>query len=192
MGGWFTTKSKSGGGPLIDIGVHVLDLAMWLMGNPKAVSVTGSTYAEFGPKGEGMGGWGTAEKGGVFDVEDLATALVRMDNGATLILDASWASHIEKDALYTTLLGTKGGAEVDPAKGKEALKVYKDIYGSPACITPDFPEQSGHHTEIKHFVDCLVNGTELISTGEHGLEVVRILNAVYKSAEQKREIVLRP
>jgi predicted dehydrogenase len=83
MGGWFTTKAKSGGGPLIDIGVHVLDLAMWLMGNPKAVTVSGSTYAQFGPKGEGLGGWGHAEENGTFDVEDLAAGFIRMDTGAT-------------------------------------------------------------------------------------------------------------
>lgn len=191
MGGWFTTKSKSGGGPLIDIGVHVLDLAMWLMGNPKAVTVTGSTYAKFGPIGEGQSTYGVPEQNGSFDVEDLASAFIRLDNGATLILEASWASHIKQDALFTTLMGTKGGAEVDPFAGPKALKVYKDMYGSAVDITPAFREQSGHHTEIKHFVDCLVNGTELISTGEHGLEVTRILDATYKSAAQRKEIVLR-
>jgi predicted dehydrogenase len=186
MGGWFTTKAKSGGGPLIDIGVHVLDLALWLMGNPKAVSVTGSTYAEFGPKGEGMSTYGNPEAGGCFDVEDLASAFIRLDSGATLVLEASWASHIkEDDRIYTELMGTKGGAKVAP------LAVYKDMYGRPVDITPSYQEMVGHTMEIKHFVDCIVNGTKLISTGEHGLEVVRILNAIYKSAREHKEISLR-
>ena len=185
MGSWFTTKSKSGGGPLIDIGVHVLDLALWLMGNPKAISVTGSTYAMFGPKGEGRGGWGIAEKDGGFDVEDLAAAFIRLDSGATLLLEASWASHVKQDLIYTNLMGTKGGADVDP------LTIYKDIQGMPVDITPKYQEVSGHIMEVKHFVDCLVNGTKLISTGEHGLEVTRILDAIYKSAETGKEIRLR-
>jgi predicted dehydrogenase len=64
MGGWFTQKEQSGGGPLIDIGVHVLDLTMWLLGNPKPVMAFGSTYAKFGPEGRGMGGWGVASEKG--------------------------------------------------------------------------------------------------------------------------------
>lgn len=185
MGGWFTTKSKSGGGPLIDIGVHVLDLALWLMGNPKATSVTGMTYAKFGPKGEGTGGWGIAEPDGSFDVEDLAAAFIRLDSGATLMLEASWASHIKQDMIYTNLMGTKGGADVDP------LRIYKDILGAPVDITPAYPNLAGHIMEIRHFVDCLTKGCELISTGEHGLEVTRILDATYKSAAQGKEIVLK-
>lgn len=184
MGGWFTTKSKSGGGPLIDIGVHVLDLALWLMGNPKAVTVTGSTYAQFGPKGEGMSTYGNAESGGSFDVEDLASAFIRLENGASLALEASWASHIKEDKIYTELCGTKGGASVDP------LTVYKDMYGKPVDITPSYDQVAGHTMEVKHFVDCIVNGTKLISTGEHGLEVVRILNGIYKSAKEHKEIAL--
>ena len=186
FGSWFTTKSKSGGGPLIDIGVHVLDLTLWLMGNPKAISVTGSTYAMFGPKGEGQGTWGIAEKGGGFDVEDLAAAFIRLENGATLLLEASWASHIKEDVIYTNLMGTKGGAELEP------LKIYKDMECTPVDITPAYPNQGGGHlTEVKHFVDCLVNGTKLVSTGEHGLEIARILDGVYKSAKTGKEVVLK-
>lgn len=185
MGGWFTTKSRSGGGPLIDIGVHVLDLALWLMGNPKAVAVTGSTYAKFGPGGEGTGTWGITEKEGRFDVEDLAAGFLRLDTGATVILEASWASHIKQDVIYTSLVGTKGGADLNP------FCVYKDMHGVAVDITPGFPNVSGHEMEIRHFVDCLVNGTEPISTGEHGLEVTRILDAIYRSAGTGREIVLR-
>ena len=185
MGSWFTTKSKAGGGPLIDIGVHVLDLTLWLMGNPKAKTVSGSTYAMFGCKGEGMGDWGTAEKGGVCDVEDLAAGFIRLENGATVFVEASWASHIEKDLFYSNLIGTKGGADVEP------FRVYKDMHGATVDITPGFPQQEGHVTEVKHFVDCLVNGQKLVATGEHGLEIIRILDALYKSAATGKEIKLK-
>ena len=184
MGSWFTTKSKSGGGPLIDIGVHVLDLALWLMDNPKAVTVTGSSYAKFGASGQGTGTWGIADKSGGFDVEDLAAAFIRLDTGATVVLEASWASHIKEDLIYTSLMGTKGGADVSP------LRIYQDVHGMPVDITPAFPDQSGHIMEIRHFVDCIANGAQLISTGEHGLEITRILAAIYESAEKGKEIVL--
>lgn len=184
MGGWFTTKSKSGGGPLIDIGVHVLDLALWLMGCPKAVAVSGATYAKFGPYGEGQSQYGGYFENGCFDVEDLASAFIRLENGATLILEASWASHIKNDVIYTNLVGSKGGADLDP------LTVYKDMYGSPVNITPSYPNLSGHTMEIKHFVDCIVNGTKLISTGEQGLEITKILDAIYRSAKLCKEVSL--
>ena len=185
MGGWFTTKAKSGGGPLLDIGCHVLDLTLWLMGNPKAVTVSGSTYAMFGPKGEGMGGWGTAEKGGSCDVEDLACGLIRFDNGATVFVEASWASHIEKDVFYSNLMGTKGGADVEP------FRVYKDMHGTTVDITPGFPEQEGHITEVKHFVDCVTKNQPLVATGQHGLDIIRILDALYRSAASGKEISLK-
>ena len=76
-GSWFTRMAESGGGPLIDIGVHMLDLSIFLMGNPKPISVYGSIYAEFGPRKEGLGTWGTPNWDGFYDVEDLATALIR-------------------------------------------------------------------------------------------------------------------
>ncbi len=185
MGSWFTQKEKAGGGPLIDIGVHVLDLTLWLMGNPKAISVTGSTYAKFGPKGEGTGSWGTADASGIFDVEDFAAGFIRLENGATVMLEASWASHIKCDVIYTQLLGTKGGAELDP------LRIYTDVHGTSVDIMPQCPNVSGHEMEIRHFIDCIINGKEPISTGEHGLEIVRILDAIYKSAETGREVVLK-
>ncbi len=185
MGSWFTTKSQAGGGPLIDIGVHVLDLTLWLMGNPKAVAVSGSTYAKFGYKGEGMGDWGTAEKGGACDVEDLACGLIRLENGATVFVEASWASHIPHDQFYSTLIGTKGGADVEP------FRVYKDMHGGIVDITPGFSNIEGHIAEVKHFVDCATKNKPLIATGEHGLEIMRILDGLYKSAATGKEVSLK-
>ncbi|PIE35121.1 hypothetical protein CSA56_05425 [candidate division KSB3 bacterium] len=87
-GSWFTRKAESGGGPLADIGVHMMDVALYLMGSPKSVSVYGVTYAEFGPRKQGLGNWGTPNLDGFYDVEGLAMALIRMDNGSTLSLEA--------------------------------------------------------------------------------------------------------
>ena len=170
LGGWFTTKAKAGGGPLIDIGVHVLDLTLWLMGNPRPVSVMGSAYAKFGPQA-------AKERGGTYDVEDLAVGLIKLDNGATLFLEASWASHIEKDVVYSNLIGTKGGADLDP------LRIYTDVHGVSTDLTPQFRQLSGHEMEVKHFVECLREGKEPMATGQHGLDIMRILDAIYKSME---------
>ena len=98
-GGWFTTKSRSGGGPLIDLGVHMLDLAIYLMGNPKAVAVSGSTYCKFAEADDisdsEHSSFGEKKEDGIFDVEDLATGFIRFENGASLQVEFSWASNIE-------------------------------------------------------------------------------------------------
>jgi len=168
MGGWFTTKAMSGGGPLIDLGVHVLDLTLWLMGNPKPVSVMGSSYAMFGPKM-------AAEQGGTYDVEDLACGLVKLENGGTVFVEASWHSHVEHERVYTQLVGTKGGAEFDP------LRIYTDVNGNNADLKLQHPNVSGHEMEIIHFVECIREGKTPLATGEHGLHIQLILDAIYES-----------
>lgn len=175
LSGWFSTKELSGGGPLIDIGVHVLDLTLWLMGNPKPVSVMGSTYAKFGPErfaGTDM----------TYDVEDLAAGFIKLENGATVMLEASWESHIEKEEFYMQLIGTGGGANLEP------LKIFKDIQGAPSDITPQFDPVAGHDVEIQHFVDCIQGKCECISTGEHGLHIMKILDAIYESAKTGKSV----
>jgi len=177
MGGWFTTKAMSGGGPLIDLGVHVLDLMLWLMGNPRAVSVTGATYNKFGSR--------IPLKEGTFDVEDLACAFIRLEMGTSLFLEVSWASHIKEDAgINLSLFGTKGGAELWP------LRIYTEKHGCFVDVEPRLEEVSGYEAEIAHFVDCIVEDKEPMATPEQGLEVTRILDAIYSSAETGREVVL--
>ena len=168
--GWFTTKAMSGGGPLIDLGVHVLDLTLWLMGNPKPVYVLGSSYAKFGPE------VGRA-KGFVYDVEDLATGMIKLENGATVMLDASWHSHVQREVIYSQLVGTKGGAEIEP------LRIYTDVNGNDADLTLQHPNVSGHEMEIFHFVECIRENKTPIAVGEHGLHIQLILDAIYESTE---------
>ena len=103
FGGWFGQKAISGGGPLIDLGVHRLDLALWLMGYPKPVWVMGGAYKPIASA--------LAQAQGVeYDVEDLAVAMIRFENGAMLVVEASWAANVqERELMETRLLGTKGG-----------------------------------------------------------------------------------
>ena len=115
LGSWFVSKEQAGGGPLIDLGVHVLDIAMYLMGEPRPLAVSANTYAEFGPRG--LKGWNlrgqVSNERRPYEVEDLATAFIRLEGGATLLLEASWATHSSAgDDFGVTLYGTEGGVEL--------------------------------------------------------------------------------
>ena len=187
--GLFTQKDKQGGGPLIDIGVHILDLTLWLMGYPEPVSVTGQTYAKFGPR-EGvlglMGQWDPK----TFTVEDFAAGFVRFANGATLSLESSFAANIAENQFYTTLLGTEGGAHLDPSNdGKTRL--FREESGALTDTSPVFlPKVGTHEAELRAFVQALADGTPVPVPGEQGLLVTRILDALYESAETGREVLL--
>jgi predicted dehydrogenase len=116
---WFGHKCASGGGCMLDIGVHMLDLTMWLADNFRPTSVLSKTYTKFGPRGIGEGGWGLsdADPSLSFDVDDFASALVTFENGMTLAVDVSWAAMMEVDSREgSQLFGTEAGASVDPAK----------------------------------------------------------------------------
>ncbi|MBM3492703.1 MAG: Gfo/Idh/MocA family oxidoreductase [Armatimonadetes bacterium] len=184
FGSWFTRKEMAGGGPLIDIGVHALDVTLYLMGNPKPASVYGATYAKFGPFGKGQGSWGAPVKGGAYSVEDLACAQIRFRNGASLVLEASWAQHCAGERLYSEVFGDKGGATLEP------LRIYTETHGRPADITPAFPNVSGHEAEIAHFVECIVENKQPIATAEQALDVMKILDGIYRSAETGESVAL--
>jgi predicted dehydrogenase len=173
MGGWFTNKELSGGGPLIDIGVHALDLCWWLMGAPEPTSVSASVFAHLGPKE-----WKRKGSVGTYDIEDAAVAHIRFANGAAIMLEASWILHTAKESLFCEVMGTEGGASVEPD-----FRIVKDMHGSPLDILPDPPTANGHEAEIAHFVECIVEGKTPISTARDGLAVQRMLDAVYRSGE---------
>ncbi|MFC0469227.1 Gfo/Idh/MocA family protein [Halalkalibacter kiskunsagensis] len=188
-GTWFTQKAESGGGPLIDIGVHLLDLSLYLMGNPKPVSVFGSTYAEFGPKKKGIGTWGTPNWDGTYDVEDIATALIKMEDGSSLSLDVSWAVHMDTDNQpFIHLLGSEGGASIRGNKGKFLTEIFDrsiDVELEPLA------NDEGERTRLsRHFIECIREGKEPISTALTGYTNNLILSAIYESSRTGREVVL--
>ncbi len=175
-GTWFTRKAQAGGGPLIDLGVHMIDLARWLMGNPQPASVVGATYTRLSDRVEG-----------VFDVEDLASAFIRFEDDATLVAETSWASHVPSEGSYVKLMGTRGGAEI---AGND-LTVYTDLHGEQVDITPAYAPREWADciaAEIAHFVDCIRTGRTPMSTGEQGVEVMRILDGIYESAAGHRMV----
>jgi predicted dehydrogenase len=184
LGGWFTQKSASGGGALIDIGVHRLDLCLWLMGFPRPVSVTGATY---GYLGRALGD----REGKSFDVDDLAAAFIRFENGASLTLETSWASNTEKrEDQWTQLFGVQGGAIIrntDEGYQFEA-RLFQDVDGQVETEVPETPQPL--ETAQQHFCRSILNDTEPLAPGEQGLTVMRILDAIYESARTGNEVKL--
>jgi predicted dehydrogenase len=189
-GTWFTKKDESGGGPLIDIGVHMLDLSLHLMGNPKPVSVFGSTYAEFGPKKRGIGTWGTPNWDGVYDVEDLATALIKMEDGSSLSLDVSWAAHtdIMNNGPFIHLMGSEGGASLLGNNGKLMSELF-DRTVDAELKTPE-KDEGGRIRLSRHFIECIREGKEPLTSVMTGFTNNLILEAIYESSRTGSEVKL--
>lgn len=188
-GTWFTRKDESGGGPLIDIGVHMLDLALFLMGNPHPVSVSGSTYAEFGPKKRGIGTWGKPNWEGYYDVEDLATALIKMDDGSSLTLEVSWAVNMDtSNQPFVHLMGADGGASIDGQSGK----LLTEMYNRPVdvALTPPNNDDGDRTRLSRHFIECVREGKQPISDAMSGLANNLILDAIYESSRTGKEVIL--
>jgi len=188
-GTWFTRKDMSGGGPLIDIGVHMLDLAFHLMGDPKPVAVSGAAYAEFGPKRKGIGSWGTPDWNGVWDVEDFSTALIRMEDGSTLTLEVSWAVHMDTDSQpFVHLFGSEGGASIRGSQGKFLTESF-DRAIEVELKTQD-KDEGARVRMSRHFLDCVESGKQPISSAITGLTNNLIIDAIYESSRTGSEVRL--
>ena len=186
LGSWFCDKEMAGGGPLIDLGVHRLDLALWLMGYPEPVAVSGSTYNVLAKE--------EAKKARQkYTVEDLACGLVKFANGATLILEASWALNIDEDEhMATTLYGDKGGLVQRNIKGgyefiAEINTVEEGNFFSKKLQQRRAPSPSAYH----EFANSIRENRPPAATGEEGLKVMKILEGIYKSAATGREVRYR-
>ena len=181
--GWgvFIDKSKQGGGPLIDIGVHILDLTLWLMGHPKPTYASGVTYQKFGTRGDVVGFMGQWDHKN-FTVEDMASALIRFENGASVVLEASFVANLKEELNGTILLGTEGGAQTSP------LTITQERHGSVFSFEPKVPnkDRNSYHAEIKDFVACCKEGRAPLVTGAQGLMVAQIMDAIYKSSDEGR------
>ena len=191
-GGWFGDKARSGGGPIIDLGVHVIDLTRYLMGNPKPVSVYAVAsdrlgdrkYIKTGP------GWvpEDAREDDVCTVEDFATALIRYDNGACTFLETSYDLNGE-DIGKKQLFGTKGGMDLS-----NGVKLYTTVNDFMADIDVKTANLKGGQdmfvAEMSHFIDCVKNGTECRAKAEDGIAVMKILDAIYESARTGHEVIL--
>ena len=186
-GGWFANREMSGGGPLMDIGSHIIDLSVHLMGDYEPVSVFARTFK----KTENLhnikehSSYRAMETDDcVNDVEEMDLVVINFDNGACLVVETSNVSHIKSDTMFLEMLGTKGGITVDPKM--EIHTSYQnylmDIVPQVNCT--EFDYQEAVDNEISHFGDCIKNHVKCNASIKAGLKLMKIIDAAYESAEK--------
>lgn len=198
--GVFTDKSKQGGGPLIDIGTHSLDLTLWYMGNYDVHSVTGVSFEKIGRDpatcfGNNNGPWDTA----TYDVEDSAMGFIRMKNGAVISLESAWALNtLEIREARCQLCGTKAGAEMYRAEdesfqcrlnmtmGERLVSVHPEFTVSKQSVIST--DEDGVR-EQRAWLDAIDNNTDPVVLPEQALRVTEILEAIYLSSASGKEIL---
>ncbi|CUS97115.1 Gfo/Idh/MocA family protein [Candidatus Chrysopegis kryptomonas] len=171
---WVLMKDKAGGGVMLDLGISILDLALWMAGYPEVRSVNAICY-----------------KHQTKQVEDSAIVFVKFKNDSTLFIDVSWSYEFENPIFYLHIFGTEGTGELNP------FRIYKDIQGKLINLAPekmDKPEVlywKSYENELKHFIGAVKGLHPLISSAKDALYRNKIVDAIYKSAEKRKEIVLK-
>lgn len=190
LGGWFTTKECSGGGGLIDIAVHFLDLVMWETGYWDPTRVSAKVYSKFGNPIEDyhyISMWaGPPKLDGTFNVDDYAAGFIRFGKKATLSFEVAWACNAENE-MYAEILGDKGGVKMGANSGKTTI--CTEVNGKISNI--DFmynTENDGFKVQLTKFVDAVQGNGEIVATGEQGLTLMRVLDAIYKSSDLDQEV----
>ena len=199
--GVFMDKQQQGGGPLIDIGTHALDITLWCMNNYEVDSVSGSVFYKLGglpqaAEGNLFGPWDPE----TYEVEDSAIGYIKMKNGAAIHLEASWALNmLNSREASTTLCGTEAGAEIHSGmsyqkneliynRGRNGQLMEETI--SPTGSVAYFGGGGGEEGTIdcRQWLEAVQNGTQPLVKPEEALEVTRVLDAIYKSAAENKEI----
>jgi predicted dehydrogenase len=181
--GLFFPKKYSGGGALIDIGVHYLDLLLWVVGRPDPVSVSAHSDCYLARQRNLVNPWGKV-KVRSFDVDDFVSGFIRFDNGMTMLLEVAWAANVPATNQTHEILGTKGGASLNP------LVISSQMDGMLVDTTPSgLPRvEHSHAPLIANVVRAIKGEEELIVHGEDSIRVMRIIDAIYKSSEEGREV----
>lgn len=185
-GGWFADIERSGGGPLIDIGVHCIDLAWWVMGRPDIKAITADTFNRLGNRGnvDNIGRYKAADYDPSFNtVEDLATAYLRFDGGAVMMVDVSFSLHAVEDSMSVSIHGDKGGAEIEPTLRLALEKHDTVLKVEPQIDEPSFDFITGFAKEIGYFVDLVKGDVEPVSPVSDGVTMMKILRGVYEAAQ---------
>jgi predicted dehydrogenase len=188
--GVFGQKKLQGGGPMIDIGVHVIEMAHDVMGSPKPVSATANTWTTLGNKKSDVASMWPNWDYKTYTVEDLAIGQIRFDNGAIMQIEASFAAHIKEDVWNFTLVGDKGGCQWDPPL------IFTDRAGTMVNESPAFVGARSDFAylfemKLRNWVDACAHGKPLRAPGEAGLAVQKILDGVYRAADAGREVEIK-
>ena len=183
FGGWFGNKELAGGGPLIDLGVHRIDLALWLMGHPEPVAVSGSTYNVIAKRI-------ATEQKKHFSVEDLACGIVKFANGATLIVEASWALNVnEPEHMITSLYGEKGAITQKNVGGGYQFQAELLTEEQGCLYAKTLNRNTGQvPSPQEEFLACIREKREPSASADDGIRVQKILDGLYTSAVKGREI----
>lgn len=193
---WFTSKRMAGGGALIDLGPHVLDSLLFLLGERTVVAVSAVAHGELGRAG--YGAMDRAEQmasdSGAFEVEDLASALFRFDDGSSAAFEITWAGHtVDDEDISIELLGVDGGLRVFVPRyvSDDTVRIYRDVAGRPVDIAPEVHVPGSEHPiVIAEFLDHVRSGQWHDHRGAFALHRTEIIDACYRSAAEGREIRL--
>ncbi|MCP1157352.1 MULTISPECIES: Gfo/Idh/MocA family protein [Bacillaceae] len=185
--GWgvFTNKELQGGGAMIDYGCHFLDLALWLLGSPEPVEVTGTAYNQLSRMEDQVNLWGDYDHQTI-EVEDHVTAYIRFANGASLLFETSWMANIKNDEESLGISGLTGGIDVFPFQLnqlKNGMLLNSEAEWLPGEEDPGIPQ-------ARNFLNSCLGKEQLIVKPEEALRVSKIIDAIYKSSETGKSIVL--
>ncbi|GAA2057153.1 MULTISPECIES: Gfo/Idh/MocA family protein [Leifsonia] len=196
LGSWFTNREMAGGGPLIDIGVHVLDYALHLFGEPRVVAVSAVTHSELGVRGRGGAAASKQHVGSEYEVEDLASLLLRLEGGGSIVIETSWAAYRPAgDEFGITLYGTEGGADlrvVDYAPSGE-LTIFTGDGEQSEDISVTADPGRGHLAVVETFLEHVADPANWSNwDGSLALDRARVIDAAYESARIGAEVRLAP
>ncbi|MEW4284719.1 Gfo/Idh/MocA family protein [Priestia koreensis] len=187
--GWFTQHALSGGGAMMDTGVHVLDLAWYLLGEPKPLSVSASSQKGVGDyKTRYNTSWSSSEKdqSHLFDVEDFTSAYIRFHNKANVNIQVSWAVNGPQDEdIVLELFGTKGGLQLTP------LTLFKEENHLFVETRPAYEKNIPFADELQHFISCIRTNEPPLISGMQGLAVLKMIQAIYESSRTSSEQVMK-
>jgi predicted dehydrogenase len=192
-GGWFTTRSKAGGGPMGDIGVHMLDLTCHLIGHPRPVAASAQTFRKIIHRKDYTytGMWTAPVEGGPTDVEDAVTALIRFENGSTVDLQCAWALNTTEQKWQTEIFGEQAGVLVKP--GSEIVIAAQE--GTRLVdIHPQLPKRDPFESQMTCFRDACRSGRKPAAPaadGKQGQYVQALIDAIYKSADAGKEVRIK-
>ena len=191
LGGAFTTKAIAGGGALIDWGVHYLDIVMYCCGDPTPKTVTGEAFSKLGKDMKNyayknMWAENTKNLNGTYDVDDSVTALIRTA-GPTITVNGAWAQNIGESETYIDFMGDKAGIRLQYGAD---FKVYTAEHGALIEYKPEFKQRNHFENEINAFIDCIKTGEKLPSHIDTVIVTAKMMQAIYDSSAEHKEITL--